>query len=354
MTSSNLAFPAPAAGAARVSGAPSWSAIREWVLRAPLITKLLGANLVIAVVAAAVATAGRNAAAIGFIVGVLALSFAVNTVLVRLALSPLDDLQRVAERVSCGENYLRVPKSDIADRRIGRLGTTFNELLESVRSDHVHIHQLIRRGLAARETERAALSHELREGIAQQLTAIALQLAVAEGAFGRGPGLAALRESRELSAKTVEAVRRLADSIYPGLLHELGLPASLVALAARVSRRSRLRVSMEPTGVAEHLSPALVTAMFHVAEEAVMNAELHSGARSVRMLVTAADGILRLEVVDDGRGFDVAGAERSGGGAGLFEARELLANVHGELDVRSSASGTRVIATARLDQGDTC
>ncbi|HXD22883.1 MAG TPA: hypothetical protein VN613_05950, partial [Gemmatimonadaceae bacterium] len=162
MTSSNLAFPAPAAGAARVSGAPSWSAIREWVLRAPLITKLLGANLVIAVVAAAVATAGRNAAAIGFIVGVLALSFAVNTVLVRLALSPLDDLQRVAERVSCGENYLRVPKSDIADRRIDRLGTTFNELLESVRSDHVHIHQLIRRGLAARETERAALSHELR------------------------------------------------------------------------------------------------------------------------------------------------------------------------------------------------
>ena len=354
MTSPNLAFPASPAGVASASGAPGWRTIRTWALRAPLITKLLGANLVIAVAAVAVATAGRNAAAIGFIVSVLALSFAVNTFLVRLALSPLDDLQSVAERISRGENYLRVPKSGIADRRIDRLGAAFNQLLDSVRSDHVHIHQLIRRGLAAREAERAALSHELREGIAQQLTAISLHLAVAEGAFGRGPGLAALRESRELSARTVEAVRRIADSAYPGLLHELGLPASLVALAARVSQRSRLRVSMEPTGVAEHLSPALVAAMFHVAEEALKNAELHSGARSARMLVTAADGVLRLEVIDDGRGFDVAAAERSGGGAGLFEARELLANVHGELDVRSSASGTHVTATARLDQGDTC
>lgn len=94
--------------------------------------------------------------------------------------------------------------------------------------------------------------------------------------------------------------------------------------------------------------------MYRVAEEVVRNAELHSGARSVRMLLAAAGGILRLDVIDDGRGFDVAAAERSGAGAGLFEARELLANVHGRLDVLSSASGTHVIATARLDQGDTC
>lgn len=354
MTSSNFALPATAGATPHAAGVPRWRAVRERALRAPLITKLLGANLVIAVVAVAVATAGRDAAAVGFIVSVLALSFAVNTLLVRLALSPLDDLQRVAERVSRGENYLRVPKSEIADRRIDRLGTTFNQLLESVRSDHVHIHQLIRRGLAARAAERSTLSHELREGIAQQLTAVTLQLAVAEGAFGRGPGLSALRESRELSAKTVEAVRRLADSTYPGLLHELGLSAALAALAARVRQQSALRVSVESRGVAEHLSPALVTAMFHAAEEAVQNSERHSGARSVQIRLAAADGVLRLDVIDDGRGFDVAAMDRAGRGSGLFEARELLANVHGELDVQSSVSGTHVVATAPLDQGDTC
>ncbi len=354
MTTSDLAIPLTASRGDRATGMVTLRALRERALRAPLVAKLLGANLLIALVAVAASTAGGHPAIVGLILTVLAFSVVINVFLVRLALSPLDELQRVAERVSRGEGYLRVGKSQIADRRIERLGTTFNELLDAVQSDHLHMHRLIRRGLAAREAERAALSHELREVIAQQITAVALQLAVAEGAFGRGPGLFALRASRELSVRTVEQVQRLADSTYPGLLHELGLRASLGALAARVRQRSTLRISVDSTGVPDHLSPALVTAMFHAAEEAVRNTECHSGARSARIRLTANDGVLRLEVGDDGRGFDVAAAERSGSGAGLFEARELLASVHGDLDVRSSPRGTLVIATARLDQGDSC
>jgi two-component system sensor histidine kinase UhpB len=354
MTSSDLAFTLSPSRGERATTVLSLRAVRERALRAPLVAKLLGANLLIALVAVAATTSGGHPALIGLILAVLCLSVGINALLVRLALSPLDELQYVAERVSHGEGYLRAGKSEIADRRIERLGATFNQLLDTVQSDHVHIHQLIRRGLAARETERSVLSHELREVVAQQLTAIALQLAVAEGAFGRGPGLSALRASRELSVRTVEQVQHLADSIYPGLLHELGLRTSLAALASRTARRSAMRISADATGVPEHLSPALVTAMFHVAEEAVRNAECHSGARSVRIRLTASDGVLRLEVGDDGRGFDVAAAERSGRGAGLFEARELLASVHGELRVKSSPLGTLVIGTARLDQGDTC
>jgi hypothetical protein len=46
--------------------------------------------------------------------------------------------------------------------------------------------------------------------------------------------------------------------------------------------------------------------------------------------------------------------ELSGQGVGLFQLREMLANVHGQLGIESAhGHGTRVIATARLDQGDT-
>lgn len=63
---------------------------------------------------------------------------------------------------------------------------------------------------------------------------------------------------------------------------------------------------------------------------------------------------LRLDVSDDGQGFDVIAVERATVGVGLFELREMLANVHGRLEIESvPGRGTRVVATVRLDQGDT-
>ncbi len=355
MTTPSLAFPlAPRVLAANSDPVDMWRTTRERALRAPLVAKLLGANLLIAFAAAAASVLWGHPMFLGFIAVALLVSFAINTFLVRLALSPLDELQCVAERVSRGERYVRATKSAIADRRIERLGTTLNHLLDEVHADHVHMHRSIRRSLAVRETERAAVAHQLREATAQQLSALSLQLAAADRGFGAESGMIALRDSRELTSLMINDVRRLADSVYPGLLRELGLPASLAALAARARARSGLRISVDAPDASMRLAPVLVTAMYHVAEEAMRNVEQHADARSVRIRLYSVDGTLHLEVVDDGRGFDAAVVERTTAGIGLFEARELLASAHGELRIRSStASGTKVIASAPVDQGTT-
>jgi signal transduction histidine kinase len=356
MTSPDIPmFPAPRAAARFSGGTLQWRALRERALRAPLVVKLLGANLLIAFAAAGASALWGHPGLVAFVCLALVISFALNTFLVRVALGPLDELQRVAEEISRGEGYVRVTGSPIADQRVERLGTTLNRLLDIVSTDRVRIHQLIRRSLGMREAERATLSRQLREATAQQLSALTLQLAAAERAFGDARGLSALRTARELSSFILDAVRRLADSLYPGLLQELGLPAALGALAARVRARTALRVSVDSAGVATQLSPGLVTAIYHVAEEAVRNAEQHANAKSIKIRLSSADGTLRLEVIDDGKGFDVGATERDRLCVGLFQARELLANAHGQMEIQSSpALGTRVIATARLDQGDTC
>ncbi|MFI5232939.1 MAG: sensor histidine kinase [Gemmatimonadales bacterium] len=354
MTSPNLVFPLPHSAAAGLGGVPAWRAARDRALRAPLVAKLLGANLLIALAAAAAAVAWGHPAFMGFLGVALIVSFAINTFLVRLALSPLDDLLRVAMRVSRGERYARAAKSAIADRRIERMGTTLNRLLDEVHADHLNVQQSIRRSLAVREAERALVARQLREATAQQLTALSLHLAAADRGSCAQSGLAALRESREITSRMIDDVRRLADSVYPGMLQELGLPASLAALAARVRSESLLRISVDAPDIALRVAPVLVTAMYHVAEEAVRNVEQHARARTVRIRLWMSAGALHLEVVDDGKGFDVAAVERTTAGIGLFEARELLASAHGQLMIRSSAmTGTRVIASARVDQGET-
>jgi signal transduction histidine kinase len=72
----------------------------------------------------------------------------------------------------------------------------------------------------------------------------------------------------------------------------------------------------------------------------------------VHVTLAADARTARLEVRDDGTGFDVAAAESSGNGMGLFLMRERLALVDGRLEIDGRANpGTRVRATAPMDAG---
>ncbi len=332
----------------------AWQALRERVLRVPLVAKLLGANLLVALAAVVAAAVSGQRGVVVFVGAALVISFAVNVLLVRVALAPLDELERTAERVAAGEWYARVTESAVSDRRIDRLRTTFNKLLEAINTDHVRFHQLIQRSLTVRDEERAAAARQLREDTAQKLYALELQLDVAQHSTTSANRIVAVRDARELASRTLKGVSALADATYPGLLQELGLSAALAALAARVRNRSTLRMTVETAGAPAHLSPTLVRTMFHVAEEGIRNVERHAEARAAEIRLSSNGTFLRLEVIDDGRGFDIAPMELTARGVGLFQLREMLANVHGQLEIQSAPGhGTRLIATARLDQGDT-
>ena len=82
-----------------------------------------------------------------------------------------------------------------------------------------------------------------------------------------------------------------------------------------------------------------------------------SGMRMRAVCISASStvGELRLEVTDDGDRSRRGRRRREHLCVGLFQARELVANVHGLLKIESAPGhGTRLIAGARLDQGDTC
>ncbi len=335
--------------------APRSRALR-WLLGIPLISKLLGANLIVAIAAVVVAAVWGHPVVFALVCLALAISFALSTLLVRLALRPLDDLRDVAERVSNGDFTARVPQSPLADASMRQLGETVNRLLDHVNADRQRIRQLIRQSLRVREAERASIAEELREATAQQLSGLSLQLAAAARDNTDPVVAASLHEAREIASRMVEDVRSVAESVYPGLLGAFGLPAGLQALGRRVAARTTLDVSVDVDGFSEALSPGLVTALYRVADEAVRNVERHSLAGSVWITLSSerADGRsparVRLEVEDDGTGFDVEAAERHSLGIGLFRARELLAHAGGELLITSAPGrGTSVVAIASVE-----
>lgn len=161
---------------ARVSRAtarslPSWLCA---VLQIPVEMKLLGANLMITIVAVVLLFGPvrlepdrlTDAVIVGAAFGIGSL---VNFVLVRLALSPVNSITQVAWLVSQGLLGARVPASITADRHLAHLSVTINALLDDLVQQRARISKLsgepVERGLGvvrSGETRDASLARPLR------------------------------------------------------------------------------------------------------------------------------------------------------------------------------------------------
>jgi signal transduction histidine kinase len=130
-------------------------------------------------------------------------------------------------------------------------------------------------------------------------------------------------------------------------LDDLGLRRAVMQYLEEWAERSRLQIDMEIGGLDDRRLPqAVETALFRVLQEAITNVVKHSGASRVSVVLEATHDGVWLTVEDDGRGFDLNGADGQELGVrqlGLLGVRERLALVGGSLDVESSAqSGTTV------------
>jgi signal transduction histidine kinase len=153
----------------------------------------------------------------------------------------------------------------------------------------------------------------------------------------------------------VAGVRRLSLDLRPSMLDDLGLVPALRWLAERSSRDTGIetRVAVERE---ERYSAPIETVCFRVAQEALTNVARHAEATSVRVELRRDDGRLRLEVRDDGCGFDAEAAlaaARAGASLGLAGMRERVALVGGELRIAARpGAGCAIVATIPLPAPD--
>jgi signal transduction histidine kinase len=135
----------------------------------------------------------------------------------------------------------------------------------------------------------------------------------------------------------MERVRNLALDLRPSILDDLGLPAALRWYASRFTRDTSIVVHVSADATAR-LEPAVETACFRVAQEALTNIMRHGQARHVWVDLDDDAGVTVLEIRDDGAGFDVVAArERAVGGLslGLLGMEERVSSLGGEFDVQS-------------------
>ncbi len=335
----------------RISDSPRW-----WraILSIPLIGKLAGANMLIVAAAIVMGLAlhvqESEPGLLALLIGALILALVVNLALVHIALRPLQQLEATAERVWKGDFGARVPRSIIADRDMARVGRTFNLLLDGLISDRARTRRLAADVIHTGDRERARVAYELHDSTAQELAALVLHLSALVRDTSDPDVAAQLERLRDLASRAMEEVRLLAHTVYPRVLDDLGLPAAIRTLAREASARDAgVAIEADVDRAMDSLPAPVSAALYRVAQEAVSNAIRHATPEIIRIRGTADGSTARLEITDDGAGFDLAEAEQRRPGMGIFAMRERVSLVDGTIDIMSEpAGGTRIVVTVPL------
>ncbi|OGO18889.1 MAG: hypothetical protein A2Z14_11075 [Chloroflexi bacterium RBG_16_48_8] len=224
-------------------------------------------------------------------------------------------------------------------------------LFQEVQQQNERLRILSTRLVEAEENERKRLSRELHDQVGEGLTALGINLNIIRKQL---PGQALesiqryLEDSFALVEQTTDRIRGVMSELRPPILDDYGLVAALGWYAEQFSSRVGVEVVVSGLEPDPRLSSPVENALFRIAAEALTNIAKHAQASQVTIRIEYTNAFLRLEIADDGIGFNPKSPFRidQDKGWGLMTMTERAESVGGSFKVESSSAekGTRVIA----------
>ncbi len=198
------------------------------------------------------------------------------------------------------------------------------------------------------EFERKRLAQELHDKVGPNLTALNINMSIMKKHLPSE--LAAdiksrLADSSALVEETADFIRNVMAELRPQVLDDYGLTVALKWYGERFSERTGITVEVHGEDLTPRLPLDMETAFFRITQEAMTNVVKYAGASRITVNLEGTDNKVRLEITDDGRGFDVTGLNpRERSGWGLVNMKERAQALGGKFKIESSpAEGTRVM-----------
>jgi signal transduction histidine kinase len=209
-------------------------------------------------------------------------------------------------------------------------------LMEDLAAREDQVRQLAEHMLHVEEIERRRISRELHDETGQSLLCIRLQIELLEQSMpdSQREWKDKLAETRDVAERTILEMRRLIAALSPAVLEQLGLGAALRQLVNRFCRIHPCRVRLHLSRVAS-LPQNTEIMIYRLVQECCNNIAKHSEATQVNISVGSSDGKVRLNVDDNGVGFEIEEAFSRRDSFGLSGMRERVALLGGEFQIQS-------------------
>ena len=199
-------------------------------------------------------------------------------------------------------------------------------------------------------SERSRLARELHDSVTQLLYSVTLYAEAAAELLDSGETETAaghLRELRDTAQEALREMRLLIFELHQPAIGQAGLAAALQARLDAVERRGGIHAELQVEG-SEQMSRPAQAELYNIAQEALNNALKHAHAKSVRIRLQFGESETRMEISDDGVGFE-PGMDGTGGGFGIPSMRERAQKIGGTLQIESRpGKGTSVIVQVPL------
>lgn len=205
--------------------------------------------------------------------------------------------------------------------------------------------------LAQREAgaiaERTRISRDIHDTVAQGLSSIRLLAHAGAARSTDAEAARTLAQLEDLAGDSLGDVRRIVAALAPAELDQNGLAEALERMLERTQQEAGVRCELHVDESLPTLPTAVEVALLRTAQSALANVRLHARASRVVVSLIDDDGSVRLDIIDDGVGFDLADGDRdleSGSSSyGLRFIRARLRELGGGLDIESApGEGTAI------------
>src|SRR5215207_7787874 len=201
--------------------------------------------------------------------------------------------------------------------------------------------EAVRRSLSASEEERRRWARELHDETLQELAGLKVLLSGARRTEDIDRARTAIDQALEIITSGIANLRALITDLRPAALDELGTEPALTALVSRMGAQTGLEITLDvdlayERGRSAHRhAPELELVIYRLVQEALNNVHKHARAAKVHVGVAEVDGdgVVVVDVRDDGEGFDPSAASE---GFGLVGMRERVAAIGGTVEFDSS------------------
>ena len=214
------------------------------------------------------------------------------------------------------------------------------------------------------ETERAAgvagerqrIAHEIHDTLAQGLSSIQMLLHAANRDLDGDINVDKAREriglARQTAADNLQEARAMIAALQPAALSQTSLVGALDRMAQGFAAAADLNIEVEADGEVTQLPMKLEAVLLRIAQGAVGNVAKHAQATRARITVSYSDDAVRVDIVDNGVGFDVKAVESRPAGLGhigIAAMKRRAEEVSGEVVIESSpGNGTAVSVSVPL------
>ncbi|HEX6306486.1 MAG TPA: sensor histidine kinase [Anaerolineales bacterium] len=282
------------------------------------------------------------------------LSLVTNFVIIKSALRPLRELVQLVPDVQASQPDISPQLLEDNDPDVVHLARSIDLLVHQLEERNLELRALSERAINAQEEERKRIALSLHDDTGQALSMLIIHL---EQLQKRLPSELTdlhtrLDSAHQLAARTLIELRKIISGLRPTVLDDLGLVPAIRWYARAHLEEAGVRVEVQADDETLPLPAQLNATLFRIAQEAVNNILRHAQAGTARISLCRSGNEMRLQVEDDGQGFDlqqIQGEAVRLQRLGLLGIQERAEFVGGEVTVNSiPGKGTQLLVSVPL------